>query len=76
MEVPPLANRQPTAEQAALVARLRGEIEEAHKVRRACARQAAPLAEGFAASQLMQQLSTEKVRLAATAGDLVRAQLC
>jgi hypothetical protein len=33
MDVPPLANRQPTAEQAALVARLRGEIEEAHKVR-------------------------------------------
>jgi len=33
MEVPPLANRQPTAEQAALVARLRSEIEEAHKVR-------------------------------------------
>jgi hypothetical protein len=48
MEVPPLANRQPTAEQAALVARLRGEIEEAHKVRRACQRLACrALAEGF-----------------------------
>ena len=74
MEVPPLANRQPTAEQAALVARLRGEIEEAHKVRQRSCEASCTWAEGFAASQLMQQLSTEKVRLAATAGDLVRAQ--
>jgi hypothetical protein len=78
MELPALSTRQPTPEQSAQVAALRTEVEDAHKVRArgACAAAARVwrLTPGRArpVAQLMQQLSTEKVRLAATAGDLVR----
>jgi hypothetical protein len=80
MELPPLSSRQHTPEQAAQVAELRTSVEETHKVRTQLAAAFDPsvtLAErgdrrGARAAQSMQQLSTEKVRLAATAGDLVR----
>ena len=59
----------PAGAELSLVARLRGEIESAHKARALHLR---PVSPTFV--QLLQQLSTEKVRLAATCGELVRQQ--
>jgi len=70
MELPPLSGRQCNAAQEEEIARLRSEVEETHKARSLFA--GCRLAAYARTPQFIQQLSTEKVRISATAGDLVR----
>ena len=73
MELPSQAARQSAPESGDQVASLRTEVEDAHKARSRrlfCL----PILTVATPSQLIQQLSMEKVHLAATASELVRSR--